>query len=235
MKLLAKTFHGLEEVLAKELTEIGAENIEKLNRAVSFEGDLAMVYRANLALRTALNVLIPVKTFTVENQQDFYEQVRAIEWKDYFKVRKTILVNATTNSEIFDHSHFLALRTKDAIADYFTDTAGRRPNVEKENPVVKEIIRYLKKYRIKSSVTKQFQSRLADANQQLYSNLLNKYPELTPTELKICALLRMNLSSKEIANLTNRSIRTIDFTRNNIRKKMNLDANENLQIFLMQF
>jgi len=119
------------------------------------------------------------------------------------------------------------------LSQHITSLIDR--NVEKENPVVKEIIRYLKKYRIKSSVTKQFQSRLADANQQLYSNLLNKYPELTPTELKICALLRMNLSSKEIANLTNRSIRTIDFTRNNIRKKMNLDANENLQIFLMQF
>ncbi len=137
MKLLAKTFHGLEDVLAGELKELGVKNIEKLNRAVSFEGDKGTVYRTNLALRTALNVLIPIKTFTIENQQDFYEQVRAIEWKKYFKVRKTILVNATSSSKVFDHSHFLALRTKDAIADYFTDTAGRRPNVEKENPQIR--------------------------------------------------------------------------------------------------
>jgi putative N6-adenine-specific DNA methylase len=137
MELLAKTFHGLEDLLVKEIEEIGGAKIEKLNRAVSFEGDTKVMYRANIALRTALNVLRPIKKFTIENQNDFYEKVRAIEWDTYFKVRKTILVSATVNSEIFDHSHFLALRTKDAIADYFTDKAGRRPNVDKEDPQVR--------------------------------------------------------------------------------------------------
>ena len=137
MELLAKTFHGLEDVLANEIEEIGGTNIEKLNRAVSFEGDKKVMYRANFALRTALNVLTPIKKFTIENQNDFYEQARSIEWDTYFKVRKTILVNATVNSDIFDHSHFLSLRTKDAIADYFTDKVGRRPNVEKDNPQVR--------------------------------------------------------------------------------------------------
>ncbi|MDA3865275.1 MAG: THUMP domain-containing protein [Salinivirgaceae bacterium] len=137
MKLVSKTFLGLEETLAQELRELGAQNVEILNRAVSFEGDKAMLYRANLALRTALNVLMPIKTFTIESQQDFYDQVRSIDWQQYFRVRKTILVNATTNSTIFDHSHFLELRTKDAVADYFTDVARRRPNVDKENPQVR--------------------------------------------------------------------------------------------------
>lgn len=137
MQLLSKTFHGLEDILARELEILGAKNITKHKRAVAYEGEEAMMYRANLALRTALNVLRPVKTFTIENQDDFYQQVREIPWDQYFKVRKTILVNATSNSTIFDHSHFLALRTKDAIADYFTDHAGRRPNVDKEQPQVR--------------------------------------------------------------------------------------------------
>lgn len=137
MKLVAKTFLGLEETLAQELTDLGAENVQVLNRAVSFEGDKAMVYRSNLALRTALSVLMPIRTFTIENQNDFYEQVRQIDWQQYFRVRKTIIVNATASSTIFDNSHFLELRAKDAIADYFTDTVKRRPNVDKENPQVK--------------------------------------------------------------------------------------------------
>lgn len=137
MELLAKTFHGLEGVLANEIKEIGGTKIEILNRAVAFEGDKKVLYRANLALRTALNVLQPIKKFTIENQNDFYERTRNIEWDKYFKVRKTIIVSATVNSEIFDHSHFLALRTKDAIADFFTDKVGRRPNVEKENAQVR--------------------------------------------------------------------------------------------------
>lgn len=137
MEFVAKTFHGLEDVLAQELRKIGAGNIEKLNRAVAFEGDKALMYRANLALRTALNVLHPVKKFTIENQNDFYEQVRSINWPSIFKVRKRFVVNATVNSAIFDHSHFLALRTKDAIADYFSDAVGRRPNVDRDNPQVR--------------------------------------------------------------------------------------------------
>lgn len=137
MKFISKTFHGLEETLAEELKNIGAKNVEILHRAVSYEGEKPLLYRSNLALRTALNVLQPVKTFQIENQNDFYEKVKAIPWKEYFKVRKTLLVNATCSSTIFDHSHFLELRTKDAIADYFSDAAGRRPNVEKENPQIR--------------------------------------------------------------------------------------------------
>lgn len=137
MKLVAKTFLGLEETLATEIRNMGAENVQLLNRAVSFEGDKAMMYRANIALRTALSVLMPIKTFTIENQNDFYEQVRQIDWQQYFRVRKTIIVNSSVASTIFDNSHFLELRTKDAIADYFTETVKRRPNVDKENPQVK--------------------------------------------------------------------------------------------------
>ncbi len=70
---------------------------------------------------------------------------------------------------------------------------------------------------------KQNQSSLDFSN-----TLLEKYPELSPTELKICSYLRMNLSSKTIAQVTNRSLRTIEYTRNNIRKKMKLKHQENL-------
>ena len=137
MKFVSKTFHGLEDVLAEELEKIGAEKIEKLHRAVAFEGDLALMYRANLSLRTALNVLYPILEFEVESQDQYFEKLVEFEWDKYFPGRRTFAINAVSNSEIFGHEHFLSLRTKDAVADYFKKRYGRRPNVDKDNPQIK--------------------------------------------------------------------------------------------------
>lgn len=134
--MLATTLFGLEEVLESELKSLGAENTELHTRSVSFEGDRALLYRANLKLRTALRVLIPISRFEAEDEDALYAGIRSIDWEAYMRVTDTFAVYATVNSAEFTHSHYTALRSKDAIADYFREKRGRRPNVDVQSPKV---------------------------------------------------------------------------------------------------
>ena len=134
MKIIAKTFAGLEELLAKELEKIGAQDIEQGIRMVSFSGDKEMLYRANFCLRTAVKILLPIREFKADNADDVYKEVRAIEWSEYMDNDSTFMVDAVVFSEEFRHSRFAAYRVKDAIADYFREKTGRRPNVGISNP-----------------------------------------------------------------------------------------------------
>ncbi|KGE87648.1 MAG: class I SAM-dependent RNA methyltransferase [Phaeodactylibacter xiamenensis] len=129
MRLIAKTLAGLEPVLAQELEELGAQGIEPLNRAVAFEGDKALMYRANLELRTALRILLPVHQGKVRTEDELYRLVRKVDWSRYMKVNDTLAVDGVTNSRLFTHSKYVALKTKDAIVDQFREATGRRPNV----------------------------------------------------------------------------------------------------------
>jgi putative N6-adenine-specific DNA methylase len=132
--IVIKTFHGLEAVLAKELKALGAADIRMLKRAVSCTGDLALVYRANYELRTALRVLIPIHTFEVSNEKAYYRAVREVEWNQYLDVAGTLAVDALLSGGIFRHSQYMALLTKDAIVDYYRDRYARRPDVNPEAP-----------------------------------------------------------------------------------------------------
>jgi len=134
MRLLAKTFLGLEGVLADEIKNLGATNIKKERRAVSFEGDLAMLYKANIWLRTATRILLPIATFRADDADEVYENVKRIEWEQYMSVGQTFAVDTTVYSDIFRHSKFVAYRAKDAIADYFRDKFDKRPSVRLTNP-----------------------------------------------------------------------------------------------------
>lgn len=133
-EIIAKTFQGLEQVLAEELSELGAENIQKGLRMVSFEGDKEMMYKANFCLRTALRILKPIKHFSAKDADEVYEQIKAIHWEDYMSDKSTFAIDAVVNSEEFRHSKFVAYRVKDAIADYFRDKTGNRPSVRINNP-----------------------------------------------------------------------------------------------------
>jgi len=133
-EIIATTIFGLEEVLANELREIGAANIEILSRAVRFKGDKAMLYKCNLLLRTAVKVLKPITTFTANNDQQLYDKIKRIDWNDYFSYNKTFAIDGSTYSDIFTHSKFVALKSKDAIADYFREKYTIRPSVDPENP-----------------------------------------------------------------------------------------------------
>ena len=138
MKFVAKTFFGLEEVLAEELTKLGAEAVMPLKRAVSFEGDQRMLYRANFELATALRILVPIHEFTARNEEELYKAIyNDIDWGEYFGLKNTFAVNGVTRSDKFTHSKYVALKTKDAIVDQFRDKTGRRPNVNVETPDVR--------------------------------------------------------------------------------------------------
>jgi putative N6-adenine-specific DNA methylase len=128
-EMLAKTFRGLEEVLATELVSIGANNVQMQRRAVSFTGDKAMMYKANLCLRTASRVLKPILTFEASNPDEVYEQVKKLNWSDYMTVDSTFAIDATVFSDDFRHSKFVSYRVKDAIADWFNEKFDRRPSV----------------------------------------------------------------------------------------------------------
>lgn len=132
--MIAKTITGLEEVLAAELTSLGAKDVELLKRAVSFKGDKTLMYKANQWSRTALRILKPLKSFTLTNEDDLYLELKKIPWEDYMDPYKTLAMDAVVNDSLFTHSHFVALRAKDAVVDYFRDKFGRRPSVDTENP-----------------------------------------------------------------------------------------------------
>ncbi len=135
-QLIAATYAGLEEVLAGELIGLGADEVSVLRRAVSFKGDLRLVYRANYSLRTALRILVPLKTFKVFKAEDLYFQASKIRWEDYFDPDRTFAVQGTVFSDLFRNSMFASLKLKDAIVDRFRKTCGKRPSVDTRNPDV---------------------------------------------------------------------------------------------------
>ncbi|WP_300813893.1 THUMP domain-containing protein [uncultured Bacteroides sp.] len=135
-EMIAKTFQGLEEVLAKELTELGADNIQIGRRMVSFSGDKEMMYKANFCLRTAIRILKPIKHFTAQNADEVYEHIKTVDWETYLDTERTFAVDAVVFSEEFRHSKFVSYKVKDAIVDYFREKTGKRPNVRINKPDV---------------------------------------------------------------------------------------------------
>ena len=132
--MLAKTFKGLEEVLAGELIELGANNVQIERRAVSFTGDLRMLYNANFCLRTASRILVPIATFKAKKADDIYEQVKQIDWAQYMTPRMSFAIDSTVYSDWFRHSQFVTYRVKDALVDWWMEHGGVRPNVQLTNP-----------------------------------------------------------------------------------------------------
>lgn len=129
--MVAKTFQGLEEVLAEELRALGAENVEPGRRMVMFEGDLETMYKANLCCRTALRILKPIYKFIADSPDSLYEMVKEFDWEKVLSPEKTFAIDSTVNSEDFTHSRFVTYRVKDGIVDFFTDKYGEgvRPKV----------------------------------------------------------------------------------------------------------
>ena len=135
--MVAKTLFGFEDLLAKELTQLGAQEVKKAVRVVTFVGDKGFMYKANLGLRTAIKILKPIKTFRVVNEEDLYKQVYKMNWDKYLKSSGSLAIDATVHSKVFTHSKYVALKTKDAIVDKFRDTVGERPNIDLRFPDLK--------------------------------------------------------------------------------------------------
>lgn len=143
--MLAKTFKGLEQVLAEELTGLGANDIQIERRAVSFKGDQSLLYRANLCLRTASRVLVEIykterrksasnRDRSQKPEEWLYEEVKKINWDRYMSEDTTFAIDATVYSETFRNSRFVTYRVKDAIADWWVEKRGKRPNVKVTDP-----------------------------------------------------------------------------------------------------
>lgn len=128
-EMIAKTFMGLEDILAQELLELGANNVEKGRRMVSFTGDKALMYRANFALRTAIRILKPIRHFRAKSADQVYDNIKEIDWSEYIGEGKTFTVDSVVYSEEFSNSRFVTYKVKDAIVDQFRERTGKRPNI----------------------------------------------------------------------------------------------------------
>lgn len=129
---IAKTFKGMEECLAEEMKEKQLNVSEIAYRAVHFSGDLADLYKAVFTLQTAVRILVPLHNFRFRNEHDFYKAVYQIPWETMFSNKKSILINGTVHSKIFNHSNYGVLKCKDAIVDRFRDKTGDRPNIARD-------------------------------------------------------------------------------------------------------
>ena len=145
-KMLAKTLYGFEPLLAKELRSLGAMDIKEGVRSVTFYGDTGFMYKANLALRTAIKILKPFKSFKVSSEDELYKEIYAIAWEEFMSASDTLAIDATIHSEKFTHSKYIAQKTKDAIVDRFRDKFGSRPDVDLDYPTLRVNIHIEKEF-----------------------------------------------------------------------------------------
>ncbi len=136
-KMLAKTFYGMEEILSDELRKLGAQDVEQGNRIVHFKGDKGFMYKANLSLRTALKILVPIHECTVHSEDDLYKATYDFPWSDYFTNESTFAIDSVVFGDTFTHSLYVSQKVKDAIVDQFRASTGNRPSVDLKNPDVK--------------------------------------------------------------------------------------------------
>jgi len=134
MRFVAKTLYGLEKVLAEELVNLGATDVQTANRAVIFNGDMSLLYRSNYCLRTALSILMPVAEFRIRSKEDLYDGGSKIEWEKFMDTDDTFSIVPVINSPHFAHTGYAGLILKDAIADKFRKKTGRRPSVDTNDP-----------------------------------------------------------------------------------------------------
>ncbi len=134
MELIIKTMAGFEEVCAQELRQLGATEIEIGRRMLHCQGSSDLLYAANIHLRSALRVLLPVAKFMSYDESSFYRMLKKTDWSQYLQQDGTLWIDTVVQSERFNNSQFVARLAKDAIVDQFRENTGVRPSVEKEQP-----------------------------------------------------------------------------------------------------
>jgi putative N6-adenine-specific DNA methylase len=136
-RMVAKTLFGFEELLAKELRNLGASNVREGVRNVSFDGDTGFMYKANLCLRTAIKIIKPIHAFTVRNENELYRKIYNLDWTEVLSADSTFAIDTTLFSDVFTHSLYVSQKIKDAIVDKFRETDGQRPNVDVKFPDIR--------------------------------------------------------------------------------------------------
>ena len=190
MKIVIKTLQGLEEILMKEVELLGGQNIKKRKRAVECEGKLPFLYEANLNLRTALRILVPVYEFTACNGTELYNKVKIFDWSQFLDISQTYAINNTIFSEYFTHSKYAALKMKDAIADQFQERFDLRPSVNTDKP---DILFNLHAYQDKFTISLDSSGRLL--NQRGYRERGHQAPL---NEVMAAGLLKLANWNKSI-------------------------------------
>jgi len=135
-RFFATCARGFEPILADELRDLGAAAVESGRGGVHFAGDQALLYRANLWLRTAIRVLQPILTATVTSPDELYQAVQTVDWSQHMTPEHTLAVDSNVRDSHITHSKYAALKTKDAICDQFIERCGRRPSVNVDEPMV---------------------------------------------------------------------------------------------------
>lgn len=136
-KMMAKTFYGFESLLEEELKKLGAQDVTKMNRAVLFKGDKGFLYKANLCLRTALKILVPIHTSRVPSEQVLYQVAYDYPWENHFSSTSTFMIDSVVFGDTFTHSLYVSQKVKDAIVDRFRAKEGARPSVDLEQPDIR--------------------------------------------------------------------------------------------------
>lgn len=136
-EMKATTFFGLEETLSQELVKLGARDVKQFTRGVAFTGDMGFMYKANLCLRTALKILMPLYGFKAKNEQQLYDGIKDFHWEKYLSPSDTIAIDASANSDFFNHTLFVSQKAKDAICDRFREKTGSRPSVDLDRPTLR--------------------------------------------------------------------------------------------------
>ncbi len=136
MKLTIKTLYGFEDILAKEIEDLGGQHIEKITRGVKCEGNPEFLYKANLSLRTALKILMPIHSFRAKNEKELYDRVMEFDWSHFLDVYQTFAIDHVVFSELFKHSRFVSLKVKDAIVDQYRNKYRKRPSIDTRCPDV---------------------------------------------------------------------------------------------------
>ena len=136
-KMLAKTFYGMEKLLAKELKQLGATEVSEGTRLVHFTGDKGFMYKANLCLRTAIKILKPIFEFRADNENVLYEKLYQFDWNAILSGDQTFAIDSVVHGKVFTHSLYVTQRCKDAIVDRFKKDHGKRPTVDTRNPDIR--------------------------------------------------------------------------------------------------
>ena len=135
-RFFATCARGLEPILAQELIDLRASDVQPGRGGVAFAGTRALLYKANLWLRTAVRVLQPILDSPVESPEDLYAVVQTLDWREYLTLDHTFAVDCNVRDSAITHSHYAALKTKDAICDQFVARTGKRPSINVEEPMV---------------------------------------------------------------------------------------------------
>ncbi|NNE54519.1 MAG: hypothetical protein HKN32_00765 [Flavobacteriales bacterium] len=133
-KCVVKTMAGFEELLYDELTDLGIQNITRMTRAVSFDGETADIYRVNYYSRFAIRVLVEIHTYKAFDDKRLHSKAMQFDWSSLMTIDDTFAIDSAVHSDFHTHSQFAALRVKDAIADFFMEKQGKRPSVDIKRP-----------------------------------------------------------------------------------------------------